>query len=44
MANFYKDNDDLRFMFKHLDIAMLAELSEEGFKFKDEFDPKNTDF
>ena len=43
MANFYKDNDDLRFMFKHLDIAMLAELAEEGFKFKDEFETAPVD-
>jgi hypothetical protein len=29
MANFYEDNDDLRFMFKHLDLAHISELTEE---------------
>ncbi len=43
MANFYTDNDDIKFLFKHFDIARLAELQEEGFKFHEEFDfaPEN---
>ena len=38
MANFYKDNDDIRFLFKHLDLGALAEICEEGFKFAGQFD------
>lgn len=38
MANFYEDNDDLRFLFKHLDLAHIADLTEAGFRFADEFD------
>jgi alkylation response protein AidB-like acyl-CoA dehydrogenase len=33
MANFYTDNNDIRFLFQHLDLASLAELTEEGFRF-----------
>ncbi|MGA2915035.1 MAG: acyl-CoA dehydrogenase family protein [Sedimentisphaerales bacterium] len=38
MANFYKDNDDIQFLFRHLDIGSIAEIMEEGFKFAKEFD------
>lgn len=38
MANFYTDNDDIQFLFKHFDLAKLAELQEEGFKFHKEYD------
>jgi alkylation response protein AidB-like acyl-CoA dehydrogenase len=38
MANFYKDNDDIQFLFRHIDLGKLAELTEEGFKFAKEFD------
>jgi alkylation response protein AidB-like acyl-CoA dehydrogenase len=38
MANFYKDNDDIQFLFKHMDMAGAANLIEEGFKFAKEFD------
>ncbi|MGD0784901.1 MAG: acyl-CoA dehydrogenase family protein [Sedimentisphaerales bacterium] len=38
MANFYKDNDDIQFLFKHVDMAGAANLMEEGFKFAKEFD------
>jgi alkylation response protein AidB-like acyl-CoA dehydrogenase len=38
MANFYRDNDDIQFLFKHIDLNKLAELAEEGFKFAKEFD------
>ncbi len=38
MLNFYTDNDDIRFLFKHIDIGALAKLSEEDFKFASEFD------
>jgi alkylation response protein AidB-like acyl-CoA dehydrogenase len=38
MANFYKDNDDIQFLFRHIDLGKLAELQEGGFKFTNEFD------
>ncbi|MCD6365363.1 MAG: acyl-CoA dehydrogenase family protein [Planctomycetes bacterium] len=38
MANFFTDNEDIQFLFKHMDIAALAELLEEGFRFHKEFD------
>ncbi|MCF7955940.1 MAG: acyl-CoA dehydrogenase family protein [Phycisphaerae bacterium] len=38
MANFYKDNDDIRFLLQHIDLGELAELAEQGFKFAGEFD------
>ena len=38
MANFYKDNDDLQFLFKHYDIGTIAKGREENFRFKQEFD------
>ena len=33
MGNFYTDNDDIRFLFRHIDLAQLAEAFEEGFRF-----------
>ncbi|MHC4360682.1 MAG: acyl-CoA dehydrogenase family protein [Planctomycetota bacterium] len=38
MANFYKDNDDIQFLVKHIDLGKLAELAEDGFRFAAEFD------
>jgi len=38
MANFYTDNDDIRFLFRHMDLARLAGIMEEGFRFHEEFD------
>ncbi|MFP4104980.1 MAG: acyl-CoA dehydrogenase family protein [Phycisphaerae bacterium] len=38
MANFYKDNDDIQFLFHHLDMARTAEIMEKGFQFSDEYD------
>ncbi len=38
MANFYRDNDDIQFLFRHMDIGALAGLSEENFKFATQFD------
>jgi alkylation response protein AidB-like acyl-CoA dehydrogenase len=38
MANFYKDNDDIQFLFRHTDVAGSASVCEEGFKFASEFD------
>ena len=31
MANFYTDNDDIQFLFRHLDLAEVARLMPEGF-------------
>jgi len=38
MANFYKDNNDIKFLFRHVDLGTSAEICEEGFKFAGEFD------
>ncbi|MBI5723003.1 MAG: acyl-CoA dehydrogenase family protein [Planctomycetes bacterium] len=38
MANFYKDNEDIQFLFRHFDVARVAGLVEEGYKFHKEFD------
>jgi alkylation response protein AidB-like acyl-CoA dehydrogenase len=38
MANFYTDNEDIQFLFRHMDLARVAKLTEEGFRFAKEFD------
>ena len=38
MGNFYTDNDDIRFLFRHSDLGALARIYEEDFKFAREFD------
>ncbi|MBN1359524.1 MAG: acyl-CoA dehydrogenase family protein [Sedimentisphaerales bacterium] len=38
MGNFYRDNDDIQFLFKHINLAELAVALEEGFRFAPEFD------
>ncbi len=38
MANFYKDNEDILFLFKNMDIPGVANAVEEGFKFAKDFD------
>lgn len=38
MANFYTDNDDIKFLFKHMNLAKIADIQEEGFKFAKDFD------
>jgi len=38
MANFYRDNDDIQFLSKYIDLRKLAEICEENFKFASEFD------
>jgi len=38
MGNFYTDNEDIRFLFRHIDLGKLAEICEEDFKFAQEFD------
>jgi alkylation response protein AidB-like acyl-CoA dehydrogenase len=37
MANFYSDNNDIRFLFRHVDLGTSAEICEEDFKFAGEF-------
>lgn len=38
MANFYKDNYDIQFLFRHIDLGTSAATCEEGFKFAAEFE------
>jgi len=38
MGNFYRDNDDIRFLFRHIDLGRLARAFEEDFRFAQEFD------
>ncbi len=38
MGNFYTDNDDIRFLFRHIDLGQLARAFEEGFRFAGNFD------
>jgi len=38
MANFYRDNDDIQFLFRHTEPGKLAAICEESFKFANEFD------
>ena len=37
MANFYTDNDDIKFLLNHMDLGELADLMEEGYKNAEEF-------
>ncbi|MCH8120990.1 MAG: acyl-CoA dehydrogenase family protein [Planctomycetes bacterium] len=45
MANFYRDNNDIQFLFRHTDLRKSVETREEGFRFASEFDcaPANAD-
>ena len=45
MGNFYRDNDDIQFLFQHINLGQLAATVEEGFRFSAEFDyaPENAD-
>jgi hypothetical protein len=45
MANFYQDNEDIQFLFHHMDFKHLAGLMEEGYRFHEEFDfaPESAD-
>jgi alkylation response protein AidB-like acyl-CoA dehydrogenase len=38
MANFFLDNEDIRFLFDHIDLGELARLQEDGFAHADECD------
>lgn len=44
MANFFKDNADLMFTLNNLELAEVAGLKEEGYKFAQEFDNAPADF
>jgi alkylation response protein AidB-like acyl-CoA dehydrogenase len=43
MPNFFTDNDDIQFLFGHLDLARLAALVEQDFRFAKEYDFAPTD-
>jgi alkylation response protein AidB-like acyl-CoA dehydrogenase len=43
MGNFYTDNDDIRFLFRHLDLAKVADLQEEKFKYQGQFETAPAD-
>jgi len=45
MANFFRDNEDIQFLFKHMDFAGAANNAEEGFRFAGQFDiaPSNAE-
>ncbi|MCD6174471.1 MAG: acyl-CoA dehydrogenase family protein [Planctomycetes bacterium] len=43
MGNFYTDNDDIQFLFRHLDLAKVADLQEEKFKHKGQFETAPAD-
>lgn len=43
MGNFYKDNDDIQFLFRHLDLTKVAGLQEEQFKYAAQFDTAPAD-
>jgi len=45
VANFYSDNEDIRFLFHHMDVGRLAAIMEEDFRFCKEFDwaPQNAE-
>ncbi|OQY07369.1 MAG: hypothetical protein B6I25_01925 [Planctomycetales bacterium 4572_13] len=45
MGNFYTDNDDIQFLFRHLNLEKVAGLQEENFKHAGQFDiaPANAD-
>jgi alkylation response protein AidB-like acyl-CoA dehydrogenase len=38
MGNFFRDNKDIRFLLRHVDLGKLAAICEDGFKFAGEFD------
>ena len=44
MANFFDDNEDLLFLFDHLDMRQLAQVQEEGFPGPDDADAPGAEF
>jgi len=43
MANFFTDNQDIQFLYENMDVARLAAVMEEDFRFAGEFDFAPTD-
>ncbi len=45
MANFFTDNEDIQFLFEHMDLARLAKIMEDDFSYAGEFDyaPENAE-
>jgi alkylation response protein AidB-like acyl-CoA dehydrogenase len=45
MANFFEDNEDIRFLFDHLDLRAIADVQEDGYTHADDspFAPHDTD-
>ncbi|MHC4770373.1 MAG: acyl-CoA dehydrogenase family protein [Planctomycetota bacterium] len=45
MGNFYTDNDDIQFLFRHMNLAKVADLQEEKYKHAGQFEiaPANAD-
>ncbi len=43
MGNFYQDNDDIKFLLDHVELGNIAEFTEEGFRFTEEFDTAPAD-
>jgi alkylation response protein AidB-like acyl-CoA dehydrogenase len=38
MSNFFKDNDDIQFLLKHIDLRRIAEICEDNFGYAGKFD------
>ncbi|OPX24393.1 MAG: hypothetical protein B1H04_02130 [Planctomycetales bacterium 4484_123] len=38
MANFFTDNEDIQFLFQHMDLARLARIMEDDFRYAQQFD------
>jgi len=38
MANFFTDNEDIQFLFEHMDLARLAGIMEDDFRYAQQFD------
>ena len=38
MSNFYRDNEDIQFLMKHMDFAPITEYAEQGFRFAEDSD------
>ncbi len=36
--NFFTDNGDIQFLLGHINLALLADLAERGFRFRSDFD------
>ncbi len=43
MANFYTDNEDIKFLFRHMDVGATADIMEDGYRYAADFDYAPTD-